>query len=439
MGAEFPGIVRLRCSVKRYEWGKVGEESGVARLYASNRGEEIDGDEPFAEFWMGTHDSAPSTVVPNCQIRSAGVEMESGFKRDRFNLVSLKDWIEQNPVVLGDKVFQKWGPNLPFLFKVLSVSKALSIQAHPDKSLAAILHKQQPQVYKDDNHKPEMALALTEFEALCGFVGLEEIKNILQNVPEITEVVGTASANQVLRISKEDGEKKRKDVLRSLFTKLMSASKAVISDAVFKLINRLNIKRKVRGLTEKEELVLRLEKQYPGDVGVIASFLFNYVKLKIGEALYLGANEPHAYLYGECVECMATSDNVVRAGLTPKKLDVQTLCSILTYKQGFPEILRGVPSNPYTLKYLPPFDEFEVDQCILPQGASTVFPAIPGPSIFVVVKGKGTMRQAFLEEMVGEGDVLFTPANAQISVRTTSGLILYRAGVSSRFLSSKCV
>lgn len=89
----------------------------------------------------------------------------------------------------------------------------------------------------------------------------------------------------------------------------------------------------MRGLTEKEELVLRLEKQYPGDVGVIASFLFNYVKLNPGEALYLGANEPHAYLHGECVECMATSDNVVRAGLTPKKLDVQTLCSMLTYKQ----------------------------------------------------------------------------------------------------------
>lgn len=89
----------------------------------------------------------------------------------------------------------------------------------------------------------------------------------------------------------------------------------------------------MRGLTEKEELVLRLEKQYPGDVGVIASFLFNYVKLNPGEALYLGANEPHAYIHGECVECMATSDNVVRAGLTPKKLDVQTLCSMLTYKQ----------------------------------------------------------------------------------------------------------
>lgn len=89
----------------------------------------------------------------------------------------------------------------------------------------------------------------------------------------------------------------------------------------------------MRELTDKEELILRLEKQYPGDVGVIAAFLLNYVKLNPGEALYVAANEPHAYILGECVECMATSDNVVRAGLTPKSLDVQTLCSMLSYKQ----------------------------------------------------------------------------------------------------------
>lgn len=119
MGAEFPGIVRLRCSVKRYEWGKVGEDSGVARLYANNSGEEIDGDEPFAEFWMGTHASGPSTVVANCQMRNGGVEREGGpLKRNHYDLASLKDWIEQNPSVLGEKVFHKWGPNLPFLFKV---------------------------------------------------------------------------------------------------------------------------------------------------------------------------------------------------------------------------------------------------------------------------------------------------------------------------------
>lgn len=89
----------------------------------------------------------------------------------------------------------------------------------------------------------------------------------------------------------------------------------------------------MRILTTKEKLVLRLEKEYPDDVGVIASLFFNYVKLNPGEALYLGPNEPHAYIYGECIECMATSDNVVRAGLTSKKRDIDILCSMLTYNQ----------------------------------------------------------------------------------------------------------
>lgn len=79
--------------------------------------------------------------------------------------------------------------------------------------------------------------------------------------------------------------------------------------------------------------MLNLEKQYPNDVGVLAALLLNHVKLEPGDGLYIGANEPHAYLYGECIECMAASDNVVRAGLTPKYMDVKTLCSMLTYKQ----------------------------------------------------------------------------------------------------------
>lgn len=102
--------------------------------------------------------------------------------------------------------------------------------------------------------------------------------------------------------------------------------------------------------------------------------------------------------------------------------------------QGFPEILHGVPSNPYTVKYRPPFDEFEVDRCILPQESSTVFPAVAGPSVFVVVAGEGTLRLAFSSELVSEGDVLFTPANTEITVETSLGLNLYRAGISSSFL-----
>ncbi|KAF5194996.1 Mannose-6-phosphate isomerase, partial [Thalictrum thalictroides] len=151
--------LKLRCSVKHYDWGKIGQQSEVARLFSLNSGLEIEADKPYAELWMGTHESGPSFVV------------ESGKTDAEY--ITLNTWISENPSVLGEKVVKVWGNNLPFLFKVLSVAKALSIQAHPDKELARALHTSHPNLYKDDNHKPEMALALTKFEALCGFVSLQ--------------------------------------------------------------------------------------------------------------------------------------------------------------------------------------------------------------------------------------------------------------------------
>lgn len=134
---------------------------------------------------------------------------------------------------------------------------------------------------------------------------------------------------------------------------------------------------------------------------------------------------------------MATSDNVVHAGLTPKSRDVQVLCSMLTYKQGFPEIFQGIYINPYTRRYCPPFDEFEVDHCVLPLGESTVFPANPGPSVFVIMEGEGTLCAASSEEdEVKQGYVLFVDANTSISFTASSGLHLFRAGVNSRFFEA---
>ncbi|KAL2335269.1 hypothetical protein Fmac_016482 [Flemingia macrophylla] len=434
-------IQRLRCSVKNYEWGRPCRDSLVAKIFGKNSGSQLDEDQPYAEFWMGSHVSGPSFVVSD------------GLQR-----VTLKSWLLENPNVLGHKVLEKWGGDLPFLFKVLSVDKALSIQAHPDKDLARTLHKLHPDVYKDGNHKPEMALALTEFEALCSFVTLKpcimpildpddelqngvlfdclEIKAVL-SVPEVVELVGVENVNLVLQITDEDGEEKFKPILQSLFTEIMSASRERVTGAVGRLRNRLHRESQVRQLTVKEQLVLRLEKQYPSDVGVIAAFFLNHVKLSPGEALFLGANEPHAYICGECIECMATSDNVVRAGLTPKYRDVQTLCSMLTYKQGSPEILRGVPTNPYVNKYIPPFEEFEIDCCILPQGEIAVFPGVPGPSIFLVPVGEGMMNTESPKGYpITEGDVLFVAANTEISVTSASELHLFRAGVNSRFFQA---
>jgi mannose-6-phosphate isomerase len=147
-------VLRLRGAVQHYEWGGRGDASLVARL----AGETAEG-RPCAELWMGTHPSAPSSLAPD-----AGIQEE----------VSLREWLARNPAaLLGRAVAARWGGDLPFLFKVLSVAQPLSIQAHPDRDLARALHSLRPATYRDANHKPEMAVAVTEFRALCGFVTIQ--------------------------------------------------------------------------------------------------------------------------------------------------------------------------------------------------------------------------------------------------------------------------
>lgn len=142
--------MELTCAVQNYAWGKSGNASEVALLQSSaNSDFKIDESKPYAELWMGTHPNGPSVLT--------------GSGR------SLKEHISDNKSFLGEESRAKFGDDLPFLFKVLSVGKALSIQAHPDIELAKKLHAERPDVYKDPNHKPEMAIALTKFEGLCGF------------------------------------------------------------------------------------------------------------------------------------------------------------------------------------------------------------------------------------------------------------------------------
>ncbi|KAG6510767.1 hypothetical protein ZIOFF_028803 [Zingiber officinale] len=239
---------------------------------------------------MGTHELGPSF---------GGSDSEE---------VTLKKWIRENPGALGDKVVVKWGTNLPFLFKILLVTVALSIQAHPEKELARMLHMMQPNVYKDPNHKPEMAIALIEFKALYGFVNIEELKDILIGVAEITELVSNDATSKIICMRELNVYVNVKAIVQSVFTKLMSANKDGILALVSKQKNRLEAENKIRRLSEREQLALLMEKQYHADVGVLAAFFLNYVKLNPGEALYIGPNEPHAYISGECIKCMAASD-----------------------------------------------------------------------------------------------------------------------------------
>jgi len=281
-------MYKLIATHQEYHWGKPGPKSAVAELIQNNNPKiEIDNEKHYAELWMGAH------------VKSSSVFTINGEASDSLRSLC---------------------PDLPFLLKVLSVDTALSIQAHPNKSHAEVLHSERPEIYKDPNHKPEMCVALTNFEGLCGFRQLKEINNFLEKVPGLAELSGLSKIN-----NNED--------LKTAFGNLMKADADKVSENLKKAVSEIDIKNdNLLG-----DLLHRLNTQYPGDIGVYCIYYLNRVLLNPGEGMFLSANVPHAYLDGNCVECMACSDNVVRAGLTPKLRDVDVLVGMLNYEPSLPE------------------------------------------------------------------------------------------------------
>ncbi|CAM9550171.1 unnamed protein product [Discosporangium mesarthrocarpum] len=221
----------LNNSVQQYAWGKKGSDSKVAKLKGlGDSSYTVKVDETYAEMWMGTHPSGPSYVV-----------------RDEKNGPLLKDLIDSNPDVLG--AIKSKG-DLPFLFKVISINKALSIQAHPDKRLAEKLHAERPTIYKDDNHKPEMAVALSDFEGLCGFRRFPELLWNLHSYPELRGMV-SLSAIKAMCSAGDDIERQRV-ALKKLFGSFVRCPPAVVKTQVKALLERINNpqeKVEVRGMS----------------------------------------------------------------------------------------------------------------------------------------------------------------------------------------------
>ncbi|KAI7888186.1 phosphomannose isomerase type I [Mucor mucedo] len=405
-------IYRLQCKTQSYDWGKLGDVSKAA-TYAKASGTPIDNSVPYAEFWMGTHPNAPSIVL-----------------NDK---TTLKELIKNNVALSTEDVYKQYNGDLPFLFKILSIRKALSIQAHPDKVLGARLFKEFPENYKDPNHKPEMALALTPFEALCGFRPLNEIVHHMEVYPELAELVGNDISEEFFSTVKSTGDSTKpediehnKSVLKKVFSSLMHSSSEDVKRLLAKLVARVS-----EDNDTMSKLIVRLDQQYPGgDVGVFSSLLLNYVSMEPGQAIFLGANEPHAYLSGDCVECMATSDNVVRAGLTPKFKDVDVLVDMLTYGYGSAESQKMAPVKygQHSLLYDPPIDEFAVILTKLNEGETEEHASIDGPSILIVTSGSGKLTGEESDYELEEGYVYFIGANTPINATSNeSGLEFYRA------------
>ncbi|XP_022098704.1 mannose-6-phosphate isomerase-like isoform X2 [Acanthaster planci] len=412
-----PVAVALKCAVQQYAWGRIGKDSEVATLtQACDPSFQLKEDEPYAELWMGTHVKGPSIVE--------GQEAKS-----------LKDWIADQPDCLGEKVRSKFNDQLPFLFKVLSVNKSLSIQAHPHKALAETLHAEHPENYPDDNHKPEMAIALTPFEGLNGFRPLIEIDNFLKTVPEFRAVVGEDNADK-FTAELEAGGSDSKNVLKDCFTELMTRDPEFVKEQLALLVQRLQAEDSETG--KNRELLLRLNSQFPGDVGCFCSFFLNHMTLQPGEAMFLGPNEPHAYLSGNCMECMACSDNVVRAGLTPKYKDVENLCKMLTYLPSpaqdrlFPSVTD--PGDACVTIYDPPVPDFAVARIKVAEGVESYeVTAYDSASIFITISGQAEASHPSFGNgktlTLKRGSVIFMSANHSLPLKLekADGLLAFRA------------
>lgn len=282
--------------IQNYDWGS---RTAIHDLF----GFANEAQQPQAEVWMGTHPNGCSIV-----------------KQGSTN-VSLSELIEQDPPAFLSQSTSKAFGDLPFLFKILAADKALSIQVHPNKQDAELGYAKEQELgvplsafnrnYKDANHKPELVYALTEYQAMNGFRPFDEIitEFRLCDIPEVNGYL-----DQFERNPNQDG-------LCHFFVEILSMKEASKLNAVDHLLSyaAMNQARPVYAL------ILDLAEQYPNDVGLFAPLLLNVITLKPGEAMFLCARTPHAYIKGTGLEIMANSDNVLRAGLTPKHMDVEEL------------------------------------------------------------------------------------------------------------------
>jgi mannose-6-phosphate isomerase len=395
---------RLDNTIRPYAWGSptaIPQLLGVAPT-----------GEPQAEMWMGAHPGAPSRLD-----RGAGA-------------TSLADVIAADPEAeLGAPAVAAFGPRLPFLLKVLAAGSPLSLQVHPDRAQAEAGFADEEargvpadaphRTYKDANHKPELICALTPFDGLCGFRPATRTADLLDGL-DVDELKPYAD---VLR-AKPEG-----DALREVLTAVLTAEPGAMAGTVAAAAaaaERLGAAGGPQAATYA--VYADIARHYPGDPGVIAAMLLNHVRLDPGQALYLGAGVPHAYLRGLGVEIMANSDNVLRCGLTPKHVDVPELLRIVRFESGDPGVLDAVPGPDGERHYPVPIDEFRLSRLDLDD--ATTPRRLPDATAQILLCTAGQVR---LRAADG-GELTLAPgrsawARAGESVAATGPGTLFRATV----------
>ncbi len=413
-------VETLHGAVQHYDWG--GYEF-IPRLL----GVDNPAHKPFAELWMGAHAKAPSLV------NVAGVT------------TPLDQWITSAPeAILGHAANRHFAGRLPYLFKILDVNKMLSIQAHPTLAQAragfarenteGIPLEAGNRNYKDDNHKPEIGVALTDFWMLHGFRPLGQIAETLARTPELDLLMPDFS--QRLSAAGHD-HAARRALLRALYSNVMTMPQGQVDSLLNALLSRLETSQRA-DKNSADYWALRAARNFPlpqghRDRGIFSVYLLNLVHMRPGQGTFQPAGVLHAYLEGVNVELMANSDNVLRGGLTTKHVDVPELLNILTFEGGTPEILDGTMAGDQERVYRTPAEEFELSRIDLAPHSRYSGEAVYGPKTLLVLAGSATLSVAGKKIALARGSIAFAPCGVPFSLKTQAeSLVVFQAGLPFR-------
>jgi mannose-6-phosphate isomerase len=381
-------IYLLEGKVQQYSWGGF---SYIPQLL----GIENTGSKPFAEYWLGAHPA-----------QSSELQMAEGK-------VSLHDFIQsKKSKVLGERMAAQFG-GLSFLLKVLDVRQMLSIQVHPnlqqgaagfEKENAAGISLSSPQRnYKDANHKPELMVALSDFYLLHGFKPETQLIQTLRSVPEFEPLSPIFE----------------KDNYKALFEYVIQPDNEATEAMLLSLRKHIEPQYEANALTPDSPhfWAARAFKTFCADgqldKGIFSIYFFNLLHLKKGEGIFQDAGLPHAYLEGQNVEIMANSDNVLRAGLTDKHVNIPELLKLVRFEPTHPAIIAA--SNADTIAYASPAPEFSLTKYYLKKGQAVTI-SCEAAAILIVLQGALTASDGSTSLDLNAGKSCFYIAGAQITV-----------------------
>ncbi|MCK6210808.1 mannose-6-phosphate isomerase, class I [Georgenia sp. EYE_87] len=379
---------RIRGVARDYAWGSLDAIPSLLQTEPPGG--------PVAEMWFGTHPDAPANLA------------------DADGDGDLRTHVAADPVgALGEDVAARFGAQLPYLLKLIAPAQPLSLQVHPTReralerfvaeNAAGIPFDAPHRNYRDANHKPELVYALTTFQAMCGF-------RAPRRAAELLAGLDAPLAQHLYTMLRADPTA---DGVRAAFTHLLDAATSPSPDQVHAVANACARRLEDWSPSPRaDETVVHLAESYPGDPGVVVSLLLNPVTLQPGDALFVPAGGVHAYLSGLGVEVMAASDNVLRAGLTPKHIDVAEMLECVDYVAAPPIRIAPETFHGATHMFYAPVEDFELAVTTLDgtDGRGRPLPG-RGPRILLCLDGNIELESEYDSTVLACGDAVFVRAD----------------------------